>query len=86
MAAAKNPALKKMSFEKLMEEFEQLVKKIEAGEQPLEESIRLFERGMLLAAEGNRRLDDAERRIQVLVEKNGRVEAEPFAAEDAEGE
>ncbi len=69
----KEQDLKDMSFEQLMAEFEDVVGRVEKGQLPLEQTVELFEYGMSLAREASRRLDDAERRIKVLIEKNGVV-------------
>jgi exodeoxyribonuclease VII small subunit len=75
---AKNTSLSKMTFEQLIAEFEKIVAELEGGQTPLEKSIELFERGMQISAEGSRRLDEAEKKIHILVEQNGRAEKVPF--------
>jgi exodeoxyribonuclease VII small subunit len=54
------------TFEKSLEELEFIVKKLEEGEMPLEESLEIFERGVKLARECKEKLVAAERRIEVL--------------------
>jgi len=51
-----------------MEELEAIVERMEDGEPSLEESLKLFERGMDLTRRCQRTLDDAEQRIQTLAE------------------
>lgn len=53
-------------FEKLVEELQRLVTQLEAGSLPLDESLRLYERGVALTRRANGLLDGAERRIEVL--------------------
>ena len=55
-----------MTFEEQMAALEEVVERLEHGELPLEESIRLFEEGMRLTAACRKELDAAEGRLQVL--------------------
>ncbi|MGE5752367.1 MAG: exodeoxyribonuclease VII small subunit [Deltaproteobacteria bacterium] len=52
-----------------MKALEAIVAKLESGETKLEESIRLFEEGMRLSAVCQRRLDEADKKIEVLLRK-----------------
>ncbi len=54
------------TFENLVDELEKLVGRLEAGQLPLDESLRLYERGVTLAREGNSMLEGAERRVEEL--------------------
>lgn len=69
------------SFERCLEELEKIVKELEAGDLPLERSLELFEKGMSLSESCRRQLEEAETRIEMLVKKEGRVQAEPFRPE-----
>lgn len=55
------------SFEKSLDELEKIVAKLEAGDLPLEESLKLFEQGVKLSRNCRERLTNAERRIEMLV-------------------
>ncbi|HET9533388.1 MAG TPA: exodeoxyribonuclease VII small subunit [Blastocatellia bacterium] len=55
------------SFESSLRELEEIVEQLEAGDLPLEESLELFERGVRLSRECQKRLDAAERRVEVLL-------------------
>jgi exodeoxyribonuclease VII small subunit len=55
------------SFESSLRELEEIVEQLEAGDLSLEESLVLFERGVQLSRECQKRLDDAERRVEVLL-------------------
>ena len=57
------------SFEILMDELEGIVGKLEGGELTLEKSVELFEKGMGLAKQGMQKLDDAEKKVEVLVRR-----------------
>jgi len=61
------------------------VKELETGDLPLEQSLKLYEEGIKLSRLCNKRLEDAERRVEILLKnKNGTVTAQPF--EEPEGE
>ncbi len=76
--ARKGKGEKQKSFEALIEELEKIVSQLESGDLPLEKSIDLFEQGMKLAKEGTRKLDSAEKKVQMLIEKDGEEQAVPF--------
>ncbi|MBI5835953.1 MAG: exodeoxyribonuclease VII small subunit [Candidatus Eisenbacteria bacterium] len=66
-------------FEQALERLEALVARLEAGELPLEKSLAAFEEGMQLARLCAARLEEAEKRVQVLVEQaDGTTELEPL--------
>jgi exodeoxyribonuclease VII small subunit len=54
------------TFESSLSQLETIVQKLEAGDLPLEESLKLFEKGVALSRECRERLNEAERRIEVL--------------------
>ena len=56
------------AFENALEELETIVGRMEDGEPSLEELLKLFERGMDLTRRCQKALDDAEQRIQTLVD------------------
>ena len=55
------------SFESSLKELEQIVEQLEAGDLPLEQSLELFERGVRLSRECQRRLDEAEQKVEILL-------------------
>ncbi|CAN5695487.1 exodeoxyribonuclease VII small subunit [soil metagenome] len=55
------------TFESSLDELEKIVKKLEDGDLPLEESLKLFEDGVKLSRDCRERLTTAERRIEVLM-------------------
>lgn len=66
-------------FEAILTELEALVARLEAGNLPLDESLRLFERGMGLSRQGSTLLDAAERRVEVLMRgPDGEPQIQPF--------
>ena len=78
---AKSTKLKIADFEKALKELESIVDRMERGEQSLEASLKDFERGNALAEACRASLNDAEQRIEKLVEKSGGFEREPFEPE-----
>jgi len=71
------------SFETCLEELENVVKELEAGDLPLERSLELFERGMGLSDSCRKQLEQAETRVETLIRKEGKMVAEPFRPEKA---
>jgi exodeoxyribonuclease VII small subunit len=65
-------------FEASLDELESIVKELEKGDLPLEQSLALFEKGMRLSAECKRRLEEAETRVEILMKKGLDVVAVPF--------
>jgi exodeoxyribonuclease VII small subunit len=63
-------------FESAIAELETIVKTLEEGELPLERSLELFERGVQLSRFCHTRLEEAERRIEILTER-GEVRPAP---------
>ena len=69
------------SFESSLEELERIVKELERGDLPLEQSLALFEAGMRLSSDCKRQLEEAESRIEILMKKGAEVVAVPFDPE-----
>ncbi|RJG24057.1 exodeoxyribonuclease VII small subunit [Paenibacillus thiaminolyticus] len=72
-----------MSFETAMEKLEHIVEQLESGDVPLEQAIELFQEGMGLSGLCSRKLEQVERKIEVLSEQNGELKRQPFPAEEA---
>ena len=68
-------------FEDSLTELEQLVSQLEQGDISLEESLKSFERGVTLTRVCQKALQEAEQKVQVLIEKNGTQIMEPFTDE-----
>src|SRR4051812_11818123 len=75
----------KRTFEASLSSLEQIVKELERGDLPLEESLKLFEEGVKLSRECQERLNQAERRIEVLLrDSEGRPILSAFDEEGAQ--
>jgi exodeoxyribonuclease VII small subunit len=61
------------SFEAALQQLEQIVQRLEKGELPLEESLRLYEEGIRLSRVCHAKLEEAEGKIEMLM-KDGRGE------------
>lgn len=59
---------KKITFEEGMQELEELVRALESGEMPLDDSFKAYERAVALKDSLNAMLDESDRRIRVLTE------------------
>jgi exodeoxyribonuclease VII small subunit len=55
------------TFESQLAALEKIVRELERGDLPLEESLRLFEQGVRLSRECQERLNQAERRVEILL-------------------
>ena len=66
-----DPAIEGLSFDDALAQLQRTVAELEAGGQPLEEAIALYERGVALQARCERLLADAELRVQQLVARAG---------------
>jgi exodeoxyribonuclease VII small subunit len=77
MAAKKKAA----TFEQALEELEELVERLEAGDLPLEEALADFERGVKLTRECQQKLASAEQKVKVLMEESGSIRELPFDSE-----
>lgn len=68
------------SFENTLAELEKIIGDLEQGEQPLEAQLKAFEKGISLSRECLKRLDEVERKVQVLVQdENGEPKPQDFA-------
>lgn len=69
---------KKEGFEASLEKLEKIVSKLEAGELTLEESLKAFEEGSRLAKSCEEKLNEAQKKIEILKDRKRR----PFETED----
>ncbi|MDD9854687.1 MAG: exodeoxyribonuclease VII small subunit, partial [Gammaproteobacteria bacterium] len=74
--SGKNPSI---DFEKSLAELEKIVRRMEQGEQSLEQTLKDFERGMVLSEQCRKRLDAAQQRVEKLVARHGEYRLEPVA-------
>lgn len=77
----------KITFEKALEELEDIARLLESGELGLEESISKYETGMKLAKFCNDKLEEAEQKIEILQKgKNNSIEKKKITVDHESGE
>ena len=69
-------------FEKALEELEEIVKKMEEGNMSLEESLKAFEEGIKLSRFCADKLDEAERKVNILLKEEDSFNIRPFEGKD----
>ncbi|HPK54109.1 MAG TPA: exodeoxyribonuclease VII small subunit [Smithellaceae bacterium] len=69
-------------FEEAMEKLEDIVKKMDAGDLPLDEALKSFEEGIKLVHFCQTKLDEAERRVEILSGKGDALQAKNFDGEE----
>lgn len=76
--------MKEKKFEDAMRELEDIVKRLESGDLPLEESLKIFEKGVALSRYCFKKLEEAEKRVSILIKDEGGIKREPFKAKETE--
>lgn len=77
---------KELSFEEAMEKLEAIVQQLESGDVPLEKAIELFQQGMEMAQTCSGKLEQIERKIEMLIDENGTFVRKPFSPAEGKGE
>jgi exodeoxyribonuclease VII small subunit len=67
-------------FEESLAELESLVERMESGEMSLEDSLKAFEQGIKYTRDCQNALTKAEQKVQLLLQKNGQMEAQSFSS------
>lgn len=73
--------MNEINFEQSMQELEKIASELENGELTLEESITKFEEGMKLSKKCNEIIENAEKKITILLQNDGKLKEENFTAE-----
>jgi exodeoxyribonuclease VII small subunit len=80
-----NHTMAEKKFEASLARLEDIVQELEKGDLGLEQSLKLFEEGIKLSRICTKRLDDAERRVEILLkDKSGNMVAQPFEEQEEE--
>ena len=74
--------MEEMNFEESMQELEKIATELEKGDLSLEESVTKFEEGMKLSKKCNSIIEEAEKKITILLQKDGKLEEENFTPEE----
>jgi len=78
-----NPkAVEKLSFEDALKELETIVRNLEGGESPLEDSIAAYERGTALKRHCEEKLRDAQVKIEKISISNDKISTQPLDPEE----
>ncbi|NQZ13425.1 MAG: exodeoxyribonuclease VII small subunit [Alphaproteobacteria bacterium] len=78
-----NESPENMSFEQALGELEAIVQNLESGKAPLEESIKSYERGIALKTQCEKKLREAQEKIEkITISPDGSLGTEPFAANE----
>lgn len=73
---------KKETFETSLGNLEELVRQLESGEKGLEESLEVFEKGVTLAKNLSKQLEEAKTKVEVLTKENGKPGKKDLPARD----
>ena len=65
-------------FEDCLKRLEEIVAELEKGDLQLDRAVQLFEEGMTLSQQCRSQLDEAEGKIEVLIKRGSRMQAQPF--------
>ena len=71
---------KEAGFEESLGALEKIVAQLESGELPLERALEIFEEGVGLARRCQSQLEEAERKVEVLLRERGEIKTVPFEA------
>jgi exodeoxyribonuclease VII small subunit len=73
---------KKLDFERSLARLEEVVRKLESPQLSLDEAMKLFEEGVELSRECQKQLEEAEGKVEILLQKaDGKLVAQPFEPE-----
>lgn len=74
--------MKQENFETKIKKLEEIVNDLEKGDSSLDDSLKKFEEGMKISKECNKLLQDAEKKITIILENNGELKEENFSTEE----
>jgi len=81
------PRTRTNEFEKAFQQLEKIVQRLESEELPLDESLQLFEEGIRLSRFCNQKLEEVEKKIElILADAKGQPRVEPFEESELEEE
>jgi len=71
-----------LGFDQILVRLREVVSRLESGELSLEQSLAVYEEGVVLARKGQQLLVTAEKRVEILVSTSGQPEIVPFEIND----
>jgi exodeoxyribonuclease VII small subunit len=72
-------------FEECLQRLEAIVTELEKGDIPLDRALELFDEGMKLSGSCRKELEEAEGKVEILLKRNGKLQAEPFDVDKSSG-
>jgi len=78
--------MKKKNFEEALAKLEQITRELEEGDLSLEESLKHFDEGVKLAEFCNSKLNEAQKKVEILLKKNDALEPTSFSGLDDEND
>lgn len=72
---------KEKGFEEMLDELEEIVESLEKDDLKLDDAISKFEAGMKIANKCNKKIEEAEKKITILINEDGDLKEENFVAE-----
>ncbi|MFA7074086.1 MAG: exodeoxyribonuclease VII small subunit [Endomicrobiaceae bacterium] len=76
--------MKKNTFETSLKRLEVIVDEMENSQLDIDKAMKLFEEGVSLVNDCSAKLDETKKKIEILVEKNGKIEKEKFVRNENE--
>jgi exodeoxyribonuclease VII small subunit len=77
---------KNISFEASLKRLETIVDEMENSQLDIDKAMKLFEEGISLVNQCSSKLDETKKKIEILVEKNGKLEKEKFVKKEGKNE
>ncbi len=74
------------TFEECLDRLEKIVGELEKGDVPLDRALELFDEGMKLSGSCRKELEEAEGKVEILLKRNGKLQAEAFESAGSSGE
>jgi len=76
--------MSKEKFEVMLAKLEEIVRRMEAGEMTLEESLVAFEEGIKLSRNCSKTLDEAQRKVEILLQDGEKLSTAPFVGAESD--
>ena len=77
---------KSTNFESSLKRLEDIVNEMENSQLDIDKAMKLFEEGVSLVNQCSSKLDETKKKIEILIEKNGKFEKEKFTKEEGNDE
>ena len=78
--------MKKNTFETSLKRLEVIVDEMENSQLDIDKAMKLFEEGISLVNQCSQKLDETKKKIEILVEKNGKIEKENYVEREENNE